>query len=157
MLSERIARMAAHLAANAGDADCKRRLTMATVARRKVLSYMQRRDFSGYRLAVREMGLRPLPVFHSAFLPKVSVPPSRPGRAILPPCLCAALHRALSAPAALRRLNHAVSVPPPSLSPSLSFPSPHPPPPQVRLETHKTVNSRNAKLKNRVGRGWAGH
>lgn len=28
---------------------------------------------------------------------------------------------------------------------------------QVRTETHKAVNSRNAKLKNRVGRGWAGH
>lgn len=71
MLSERINRMAAHLAANGGDADCKRRLTMATVARRKVLSYMQRRDYSGYRLAIQELGLRPLPIFHSAYLPKV--------------------------------------------------------------------------------------
>lgn len=72
MLSERIGRMAAHLGGgNGGDADCKRKLTMATVTRRKVLSYMQRRDYGGYRLAVRELGIRPLPVFHSPYLPKV--------------------------------------------------------------------------------------
>ena len=71
MLTERITRMASHLAANRGDKDCKRNLTMATVTRRKILAYMQRRDYGGYRLAVKELGIRPLPIFQSAYLPKV--------------------------------------------------------------------------------------
>lgn len=88
MLSERIKRMSAHLSANRGDFDCKRKLSMATVFRRKVLAYMQRTDYSGYRLAVRELTLRPLPIFHSAYLPKVRAR-ARPGQAVgRPACRC---------------------------------------------------------------------
>jgi hypothetical protein len=162
MLSERIGRMAAHLGGgNGGDADCKRKLTMATVTRRKVLSYMQRRDYGGYRLAVRELGLRPLPVFHSPYLPKVRpslAPCALPGRgrgdATVPAGEAARRARArsldclLPAPSSCRK--------PQQPCPIIPLPSPLNVP-QVRAESHKVVNARNAKLKNRVGRGWAGH
>ena len=58
---------------------------------------MQKSDYSGYRLAVRELSLRPIPIFHSPYLPK------------------------------------------------------------RRVESHRSVNARNKKLKNRVSRGYAGH
>lgn len=156
MFTERISRMAAHLAANRGDKDCKRRLTMATVSRRKLLAYMQRTDYSGYRLAVRELGLRPLPIFHSSFLPKVSRMERQEGRKEA--CFPYSSHYQRAEHVGSREGNGRVShqspaSPFPPMRPHLPFPSQM----QVRTESHKIINARNRKLKNRLSRGWAGH
>ena len=70
MLSERISRASTHMASNKHDKSCKRKLLGLTVRRRKVLEYMMRRDYQSYRLVVRELGLRPLALFHSKHLPQ---------------------------------------------------------------------------------------
>lgn len=97
MLTERLNRMSAHLSNNKHDKHCKRSLSGIAVRRRKVLEYMMRKDFQSYRVAVSELGLRPIALFHSRHLPK------------------------------------------------------------VRTETHKQVNERNLRLKNRKSRGYKGH
>ena len=96
-LTERINRLNAHVALNKHDTNCKRQLMLLASRRRKVLTYMQRKDFHGYRVMVDALALRPLPVFTSRH------------------------------------------------------------PPKVRAESHKTINARNARLKNRSSRGHRGH
>jgi small subunit ribosomal protein S15 len=71
MMTERINRVSAHLSANKKDKHCKRSLSGLTVRRRKILEYMTRRDYQGYRVAVKELGLRPVPLVYSRHLPKV--------------------------------------------------------------------------------------
>lgn len=97
MVTERIGRLAQHLSRNGKDKKCKRSLTALTVRRRKIMEYMMRRDYGNYRLMVRELSLRPVPLVNSRHLPK------------------------------------------------------------VRLETHKEVKARHARLKNRLSRGHKGH
>lgn len=92
-----MSRLSAHLASNSHDSYAKRSLQMLTSRRRRLLQYMVRRDFANYRLLVRELGLRPTPVFGSRHTPK------------------------------------------------------------VRAETHKKINARNSRLKNRTSRGHLGH
>ena len=70
MLTERIQRVSAHLASNKKDAFSKRALTALTVRRRKVLEYMTRHDYQGYRVSVQELGLRPVPLVYDRHLPK---------------------------------------------------------------------------------------
>lgn len=70
MLTERISRLSMHLGSNKKDKHCKRSLTALTVRRRRLLEYMMRKDFQNYRLVVRELSLRPLPVLQSKYLPK---------------------------------------------------------------------------------------
>lgn len=71
MLTERISRVTSHLSANKKDKHCKRSLAALTLRRRKVLEYMTQADYQGYRVAVRELGLRPVPLVYSRHLPKV--------------------------------------------------------------------------------------
>jgi hypothetical protein len=71
MLTERINRLAAHSSRNSHDKNCKRSLTALTVRRRKLLEYMMSKDYQNYRLMIRELNLRPLPLFNSRHLPKV--------------------------------------------------------------------------------------
>jgi small subunit ribosomal protein S15 len=97
MMTERINRMSANLAKNKHDKNCKRDLHILTVRRKHLLQYMMRSDYQNYRLVIRELNLRPLPVFQSKFL-----------------------------------TTH-------------------------RTETHKQINDRNKRLKNRVSRGAKGH
>ena len=97
MLTERIQRVSAHLGANKKDTFCKRALTALTVRRRKLLEYMTRSDYQGYRVSVAELGLRPVPLVYDRHLPK------------------------------------------------------------QRTETHRQINERNRRLKNRVSRGHKGH
>lgn len=73
MLTERIARVSSHLASNKKDQGCRRALTTLTVRRRKLLEYMTRRDYQGYRVAVAELGLRPVPLVYDRHLPKQRV------------------------------------------------------------------------------------
>lgn len=70
MLTDNIARLSAHLAANKHDTHCKRQLQIFTSRRRKLLQYMIRTDYQGYRIVVRDLGLRPLPVVASRHPPK---------------------------------------------------------------------------------------
>ena len=70
MLTDRIQRVSAHLLANKKDQGCRRALTTLTVRRRKLLEYMTRRDFQGYRVVVQELGLRPVPLVYDRHLPK---------------------------------------------------------------------------------------
>lgn len=73
MLTERIQRVSAHLSSNKKDMFSKRALTSLTVRRRKVLEYMTRRDYQGYRVAVKELSLRPVPLVYDRHLPKLRV------------------------------------------------------------------------------------
>lgn len=70
MLTDRVARMSQHLSNNRHDKKSKRALSLLTVRRRKVLEWMTRSDYQGYRLCVRELGLRPVPLVYSRHLPK---------------------------------------------------------------------------------------
>ena len=70
-LTERIARLAGHLDGHKKDTHSKRSLLILSSRRRRVLEYMQRRDYQNYRLVARELGLRPIPVFNSKHTPKV--------------------------------------------------------------------------------------
>ena len=71
MLTDRVLRMSQHLSRNKHDKKSKRALSLVTVRRRKVLEWMTRRDYQGYRLCVRELSLRPVPLVYSRHLPKV--------------------------------------------------------------------------------------
>lgn len=51
-----------HLAASPHDKSCKRSLQMLVHKRRRMLQYLMHSDFSGYRILIREMGMRALPV-----------------------------------------------------------------------------------------------
>jgi small subunit ribosomal protein S15 len=70
MLTDTISRLSAHLASNKHDTHCKRQLQIFTSRRRKLLQYMIRTDYQGYRLVVRELGLRPMAVVASRHPPK---------------------------------------------------------------------------------------
>ena len=67
----RIARLAGHLDGHKKDTHSKRSLLVLSSRRRRVLEYMQRRDYQNYRLVSRELALRPIPVFNSKHQPKV--------------------------------------------------------------------------------------
>ncbi len=85
------------MAKNGHDTACKRTLQVLTSRRRRLLQYMIRADFQGYRAVLRELELRPLPIVASRH------------------------------------------------------------PPKVRVETHKKINARNARVRSRAGRGDKGH
>ena len=70
-LTARIQRLSGHLAQFKKDTHSKRSLLILASRRRRVLEYMMRRDFSNYRLVLKELGLRPLAVFNSPHQPKV--------------------------------------------------------------------------------------
>jgi small subunit ribosomal protein S15 len=70
-LTERISRLSSHLDGHKKDTHSKRTLLVLSSRRRRVLEYMQRRDYQNYRLVARELALRPLPVFNSKHTPKV--------------------------------------------------------------------------------------
>ena len=70
-LTERIARLAGHLDGHKKDTHSKRSLLVLSSRRRRVLEYMQRKDYQNYRLVARELALRPIPVFNSKHTPKV--------------------------------------------------------------------------------------
>jgi hypothetical protein len=56
-----------HLAANPHDKSCKRSLQMLVHKRRRMLQYLMHSDFAGYRILIREMGMRALPIQPSKF------------------------------------------------------------------------------------------
>ena len=97
LLTSRITLHSAHLARNKHDTTSKRALQILVSRRRRLLQYMVRTDYANYRVVVKELGLRPIPVIGSRHTPK------------------------------------------------------------VRAETHKKINERNHRLKNRSSRGALGH
>lgn len=76
VLTERINFLAEHIERHHKDQHAKRALQMVIHRRRKLLRYMMRRDYNNYRIVVRELKLRPLPVHYSKFPPsnRVRVP-----------------------------------------------------------------------------------
>lgn len=71
MITERIKRLSQHMAKNGHDTACQRTLQILTSRRRKLLQYMIRKDFTNYRVVVKELGLRPLPIVTSRHPAKV--------------------------------------------------------------------------------------
>jgi hypothetical protein len=59
------------VAKNNHDKSCKRTLQVLTSSRRRLLQYMIRTDFQSYRVAIKELGLRPLPIVAPRHPPKV--------------------------------------------------------------------------------------
>jgi len=60
-MTERVEALQKHVETNNHDKTSKRCLQMLVHQRRKMLQYLMRSDFSGYRILLREMGLRSLP------------------------------------------------------------------------------------------------
>jgi len=58
LLTERINSLTEHLRAHTKDHHSRRGLLMLVGQRRRLLSYLQRRDLEGYRSLIRELGLR---------------------------------------------------------------------------------------------------
>lgn len=65
--SERIASMQEHMKKHHKDQSCKRKLESLVSQRRKLLRYMIRTDYENYRVSIKELGLRPLPVFQTKY------------------------------------------------------------------------------------------
>ncbi|KAA0161949.1 hypothetical protein FNF27_05014 [Cafeteria roenbergensis] len=61
ILTERVEALQRHLSGNNHDKSSKRMLQMLVHRRRKMLSFLMESDFAGYRILIREMGLRALP------------------------------------------------------------------------------------------------
>lgn len=70
VLTEHIKAMTEHMVAHPHDKHAKRALERYLVRRRKLLRYMMRKDYNNYRIVLRELGLRPSPLFYSKYPPK---------------------------------------------------------------------------------------
>jgi len=70
MMTDSLARLAAHSAAHRHDKAVKRTLQILASRRAKLLGHMQRTDYESYRATLRELGLRPVPVVPARHPPK---------------------------------------------------------------------------------------
>ena len=58
LLTERINELTQHLRTHGKDHHSRRGLVMMVGKRRRLLNYLQRKDLEGYRVLIRELGLR---------------------------------------------------------------------------------------------------
>jgi small subunit ribosomal protein S15 len=58
LLTERINELTEHLRTHSKDHHSRRGLLMMVGKRRRLLNYLQRKDLEGYRVLIRELGLR---------------------------------------------------------------------------------------------------
>ena len=58
LLTERINELTQHLRTHGKDHHSRRGLLMMVGKRRRLLNYLQRKDLEGYRVLIRELGLR---------------------------------------------------------------------------------------------------
>lgn len=58
LLTERISHISKHLQANKNDHSTQRGLMMMVGQRKRLLSYMQKHNLSGYRALIEKLGLR---------------------------------------------------------------------------------------------------
>lgn len=70
VVTEHIKAMTAHMIRHPHDKHAKRALDRYLVRRRKLLQYMMRKDYNNYRIVLRELGLRPAPLFYSKYPPQ---------------------------------------------------------------------------------------
>eukprot|EP01138_Halocafeteria_seosinensis_P001785 gb/GECG01001828.1/.p1 GENE.gb/GECG01001828.1/~~gb/GECG01001828.1/.p1 ORF type:complete len:268 (+),score=25.25 gb/GECG01001828.1/:1-804(+) len=68
LLTERIQALTDHLRRHRHDTAAKREVQRLLVRRRKLMQYMIRNDYTNYRVVVRELGLRPVPLFLSKYV-----------------------------------------------------------------------------------------
>jgi small subunit ribosomal protein S15 len=70
VLTERIQALQRHISAHKHDKDALRQMQILLSRRRKVLEFMVKTDYNNYRVVLRELGLRPIPVFNSKYQPR---------------------------------------------------------------------------------------
>jgi small subunit ribosomal protein S15 len=71
MMTDSINRLSTHQGANKHDKAVSRSLQILSSRRRRLLQYMQRTDFEAYAMVLKELGLRPVPLYTSRHTPKV--------------------------------------------------------------------------------------
>lgn len=82
VITEHIKAMTAHMIQHPHDKHAKRALERYLVRRRKLLQYMMRKDYNNYRIVLRELGLRPVPLFYSKYPPQHLARVRQPHKAI---------------------------------------------------------------------------
>ena len=70
LLTARIEAMTGHLAANPRDSKGKRTLQSLVVRRRQIMQYMLRHDYANYRVIIKELNLKAVPMKLSRYTAK---------------------------------------------------------------------------------------
>lgn len=70
MLSDRVTWLQNHIRKHNHDKHALRTIAIVANRRRKLLRYMMRNDYDNYRVCIRELEMRPTPMFYSKYPPR---------------------------------------------------------------------------------------